>query len=78
MTSTSPFSRKPLEGVTEWMEANDDSLYDAMAHVALEEASLGGNTEFECVMSVPDTPYTEKRVITYSYGECLEAPAPLW
>ncbi|KAF0312496.1 hypothetical protein FJT64_016772 [Amphibalanus amphitrite] len=35
-----------------------DSLYDAVAHATIEDSSLEGNTEFECVMSVPDTPYT--------------------
>ena len=44
-----------------------------MVHVTIEDASLEGNTEFECVMNVPDTSYTEKRVIMYSYGECFRA-----
>ncbi|XP_043230351.1 uncharacterized protein LOC122385835 isoform X2 [Amphibalanus amphitrite] len=66
-------SRKPLADVTEWTETTDDSLYDAAAHATIEDSSLEGNTEFECVMSVPDTPYMEKRTITYSYGAVLAA-----
>ena len=40
-----------------------------MVHATVEDSSLEGDTEFQCVLSVPGTSYTEERSITYSSGE---------
>ena len=63
------FSRRALDDVTAWSEQTEDSLFDAMVHATVEDSSLEGDTEFQCVLSVPGTSYTEERSITYSSGE---------
>ena len=53
-----------------------DGAWQKIVYVVLADKSLMVENVFECVVKLPDTPYTVRRTMVYTPGKILELYGP--
>ncbi|XP_037087045.1 uncharacterized protein LOC119107637 [Pollicipes pollicipes] len=73
MKQESRQNRVLLKNVLVQTSRTEEGVYEASALAQLQARDIHPQTLFECIMTIPDTQYSLKRVITYYSGATLAA-----